>query len=240
LAALAHQAALDGYAELVLNDAIVAELEAASGTAPVVPHTEMRLSVNASAPAALDAGNFTLTVVCASRHAGTSVGRFLHLLHAPDRERIIGAYRRLPTSTASAMAVQLSVPSLFASTDGLARTPEVLPVLSLGEHRHPRDSAVDLDDLAVTADARHLVLVSLTRGCAVEPLMLNALDLRYGTHPLARFLCEVSTAASTPCTTFAWGRVTDRFAFLPRVRHGRTVLSPARWNLTATVLSRGG
>jgi thiopeptide-type bacteriocin biosynthesis protein len=112
----------------------------------------------------------------------------------------------------------------------------VLPVLSLGEHRHPRDSAVDLDDLAVTADARRLILVSLTRGCAVEPSMLNATNLRHGTHPLARFLCEVSTATSTPCTTFAWGRVAEEFAFLPRVRYGRAILSPARWHLTAIAL----
>jgi thiopeptide-type bacteriocin biosynthesis protein len=66
--------------------------------------------------------------------------------------------------------------------------------------------------------------------------MLNAIDMRYGTHPLARFLCEISTATSTRCTTFAWGRVADQCAFLPRVRYGRTILSPARWNLTATAL----
>ncbi|MFI7144393.1 lantibiotic dehydratase [Nonomuraea sp. NPDC050022] len=234
LAALAHKAALSGYAELVFTDDMVAELEkTGGGAAPGVPHTEVRVAVSAPTPAALDAGNFTLMVVCASRHAGTSVGRFLHLLPAADRERIIGAYRRLPTSTDGAMAVQLSVPPLRARTDGLARTPDVLPVLSLGEHRHLRDSAVDLDDLAVTADARRLILMSLTRGRAVEPLMLNATNLHHSAHPLARFLCEVSTATSTPCTTFRWGRIADRFAFLPRVRYGRTVLSPARWNLAA-------
>ncbi|MCG5220592.1 lantibiotic dehydratase [Streptosporangium sp. KLBMP 9127] len=236
LAAMAHKAALDGYAELVLTEDMVTELETAGGSAAPVPHTELRVRLNAPTPTALDTGAFTLTVACASRHAGTSVGRFLHLLHAADRNRIIEAYRRLPTGTAGAMAVQLSIPPLFARTDALARTPKVLPVLSLGEHRHPQDSSIDLDDLAVTADARRLVLVSLTRGCAVEPLLLNAIDLRRGAHPLARFLCEVSTATSTPCTTFAWGRVADRFAFLPRVRYGRTVLSPAWWNLTATAL----
>ncbi|MEU7739575.1 lantibiotic dehydratase [Nonomuraea sp. NPDC049158] len=235
LAVLAHKAALSGYAELVLTDDMVAELETGDGAGPA-PHTEVRVAVSAPTPAALDTGDFTLTVVCASRHAGTSVGRFLHLLPAADRERIAGAYRRLPTSTAGAMAMQLSVPPLRARTDGLARTPDVLPVLSLGEHRRPSGSAVDLDDLAVTADARRLILVSLTRGCAVEPLMLNATNLHHSAHPLARFLCEVSTATSTPCTTFRWGRVADRFAFLPRVRYGRTILSPARWTLIASDL----
>ncbi|MEV6980954.1 lantibiotic dehydratase [Sphaerisporangium sp. NPDC051017] len=235
LAGLAQSASLDGCAELVLDEEMVAGLETA-GSAGVVPHTELRVRLNAPTPAALDAGCFTLTVACASRHAGTSVGRFLHLLDAGERDRIAEAYRGLPTSTVGAMAVQLSSTPLFARTDSLARTPDILPVLSLGEHRHPLDSPVDLDDLAVTADTRSLALVSLSRGCAVEPLMLNAVDLRHGAHPLARFLCEVSTGTSSPCTPFFWGLVADRFAFLPRVRYGRTVLSPARWNLTATTL----
>ncbi|MGW0802827.1 lantibiotic dehydratase [Nonomuraea sp. NPDC002799] len=234
LAALAHQVALNGSAELVLTEDMVAEL-ATCGSGPA-PHTEVRFSIGAPTPAALDSEDFTLTVVCASRHAGTSVGRFLHLLPEPNRRRIIEAYRWLPTSTDGAMVVQLSIPPLRARTDGLARTVQVLPVLSLGEHRHPRESAVDLDDLAVTADARSLILVSLTQSRAVEPLMLNATNLRHAAHPLARFLCEVSTATSTPCTTFAWGRIADQFAFLPRVRYGRTILSPARWTLTATDL----
>ncbi|GAA0994125.1 lantibiotic dehydratase [Acrocarpospora macrocephala] len=235
LAALAQAAALNGCAELVLNEETVAELETAC-TAGVIPHTELRVTLNASTPAALNGGDFTLTVACASRHAGTSVGRFLHLFTADEQDRIAEAYRGLPTSTAGAMAVQLSSPPLSARTDALARTPAVLPVLSLGEHRPPLDSAVDLDDLAVTADAHRLILMSISRGRAVEPLMLNAIDLRHGTHPLARFLCEVSTGTTAPCTPFFWGRVANRFAFLPRVRYGRTILSPARWSLTAAAL----
>ncbi|MBO4275969.1 lantibiotic dehydratase family protein, partial [Microbispora triticiradicis] len=228
-------AALDGCAELIVDEAMVAELET-GGAAGTVPHTELRVSLSAPTPAAVDAGDFTLAVVSASRHAGTSVGRFLHLLDAGERDRIADAYRGLPTGTAGAMAVQLSAPVLAARTDGLARTPAVLPVLSLGEHRHPREAAVELDDLAVTADAHRLILVSLSRGCAVEPLILNAVDLRHGAHPLARFLCEVSTGTAAPCTPFFWGRIADRFPFLPRVRYRRTILSPARWNLSAAAL----
>ncbi|MEV6863632.1 lantibiotic dehydratase [Streptosporangium subroseum] len=235
LAVLAHKVALEGCAELIVDDAMVAELEN-DGTAGTVPHTELRVSLSTPTVSALDAGDFTLTVASASRHAGTSVGRFLYLLDAGERDRIVKAYRDLPTSTANAMALQLSVPSLTARTDGLARTPSVLPVLSLGEHRHPGEAVVDLDDLAVTADVHRLVLVSLSHRCAVEPFMLNAVDLRHGAHPLARFLCEVSTGTAALCTPFFWGRIADRFAFLPRVRYRRTILSPARWNLTATTL----
>ncbi|MEV6984693.1 lantibiotic dehydratase [Sphaerisporangium sp. NPDC051017] len=235
LAALAQQAALDGRTELLLDEELLADLET-TPAAGYFPHTELRVTIAAPTPAAVDRGDFILTVKCASRHAGTSVGRFLHLLDERHQERIGEAYRALPTATVGALAVQLATPILWARGDGLTRVPEILPILSVGEHRHPRDTAVDVDDLAVTADIHRLTLMSLSRGRAVEPLMLNAVDLRRGVHPLARFLLEVSTGTSAPCTPFYWGSVAETFAFLPRVRHGRSVLASARWTLTAKAL----
>ncbi|GAA0407041.1 hypothetical protein Acor_51060 [Acrocarpospora corrugata] len=231
LAELAQRAALDGCAELVLDDRMLNEL--ASHTGAPTPHTELRFSLHAPTSAALDAGTLTLTVVSASRQAGTSVGRFLHLLDPDQREQFERAYAALPTGTPGALAVQLSCPPLSARTHNLTRTPGVLPLLSLGEHRSPQESALHVDDLAVTADAHRFFLMSLSRGCPVEPLMLNAVDPRHGTHPLARFLCEISTARAAPCTPFFWGHLAQRFPFFPRVRYGRTVLSPARWNVVA-------
>jgi thiopeptide-type bacteriocin biosynthesis protein len=232
LAELAQRAALDGCTELVLDDRIVTELTT-TDAAPAVPHTELRFSLHAPTPRALDAGQFILIVVSASRHAGTSVGRFLYLFEPDDRDRIQRAYSALPMGTPGALAVQLSCPPLSTRIHNLARIPAVLPLVPLGEHRRPSQSALRLDDLAVTADAHRFYVRSLSRGCPVEPLMLNAVDLRHGAHPLARFLCEISTARTNPCTSFFWGHAAQRFPFLPRVRYGRTVLSPARWNIGA-------
>jgi lantibiotic biosynthesis protein len=230
LTAIAQKAALDGCAEVVLDEDLLKNLETNrdSGT---VPHSELRVTVSAPTLSALDAGNFTLTVVSASRHAGTTVGRFLHLLAEPDRDRIVQAYQGLPVSTAEAIAVQVSSPPLTARTDLLARAPQVLPIVSLGEHRPPGGQGVDLADLAVTADASRLILVSRSLGRAVEPLIFSAVDLRHRAHPLARFLCEVSTGTAAPCTPLYWGPLASRLPFLPRVRAGRIILSPARWNL---------
>lgn len=235
LMTLAQKAALDGCAEVVLDDGILASLETSRKAVPV-PHTELRFSVSAPTRAALDSGDFALTVVSASRHAGTSVGRFLHLLAEPDRDRIVRAYQGLPVSTAGAIAVQISSPPLTARTGLLARAPRVLPLLSLGEHRPPDATGIDLADLAVTADASRLILVSRSRGRAVEPQIFSAVDLRHRAHPLARFLCEVSTATAAPCTPLHWGPLAGRLPFLPRVRAGRAVLSPARWNLASADL----
>lgn len=234
LAACAQQSALDDCAELVLDEELLADLETTSTA--FFPHTELRVAIASPSTAAVDRGDFTLTVVCASRHAGTSVGRFLHLLEEPDRDRIVAAYQDLPTATGDAVAVQLATPTLWTRVDGLTRVPPVLPILPVGEHLAPRPGDVDVDDLAVTGDAHRLTLMSLSTGRPVEPLMLNAVDLKHGVYPLARFLVEVSTATCAPCTPFHWGPVAETFAFLPRVRHGRSILAPARWILTAQTL----
>ena len=81
----------------------------------------------------------------------------------------------------------------------------MLPIVSLGEHHPPDGQGIDLADLAVTADASRLILVSRSLGRAVEPLIFSAVDLRHRAHPLARFLCEVSTATAAPCTPLHWG-----------------------------------
>ena len=64
---------------------------------------------------------------------------------------------------------------------------------------------------------------------------LNAVDLACHSHPMARFLAEAAVALATPCTGFEWG-VASALPFLPALRYGRTVLSPARWILTAAEL----
>src|SRR5262249_1674293 len=55
-------------------------------------------------------------------------------------------------------------------------------------------------------------------------------------HPLLRFLCEISSACSASCLPFSWGYA-SRLPFLPRVRYGRSILSPAMWTLSATDLA---
>jgi thiopeptide-type bacteriocin biosynthesis protein len=69
----------------------------------------------------------------------------------------------------------------------------------------------------------------------VEPIAPHALNLRKHTPPLARLLTELSRAQCAQVTEFDWGAAA-RLPFLPRVRSGRTVLSPARWRLAATAL----
>jgi len=67
-------------------------------------------------------------------------------------------------------------------------------------------------------------------------MLPNAVDLTHHTHPLARFLLEAPVALAVPCTGFSWGAAVAGLPFLPALRYGRTVLSPARWTLAAADL----
>ena len=239
LARLAQTAALEGRTETILDDDLLKELSPSAPTA-TAPHTELRFTLNAATPAALDSGAFTMSVAGASRQAGTTAGRFLYLLDPGERDRFCRAYQDLPASTDGAITVQLSCPPPVARTGHLARVPAMLPVLALGEHRCAAGAAFDLDELAVTADERRLYLVSARTGQVIEAVLPNAVDLRYATQPMARLLCEISTGLSRPCRPFSWGQAAEELAFLPRLRRGRLILSPARWTLTAGELPPRG
>jgi thiopeptide-type bacteriocin biosynthesis protein len=66
----------------------------------------------------------------------------------------------------------------------------------------------------------------------VHTILPSAVDMTIHTHPLARFLLEAPVALAAPCAAFDWGAA-SALPVLPAIRHGKTVLSPARWQLTA-------
>ncbi|MGH3897434.1 MAG: lantibiotic dehydratase family protein [Pseudonocardiaceae bacterium] len=233
---LAQQAALDGSDEVVLDEHALSELAPESTeTRPpqVPPHTELRFSLHAPTTDALNRGEFTLVVVSAARQTGTTTGRFLHLFDSEDRGRMVQAFTGLATLTPGSLFAQVSCPPLSPQTGNLARTPAVFPPIPIGEHRPEGIAQIPVDDLALSGDAHRLFLVSLSQGHRVEPIMMNAVEFRRATHPLARFLCEITTARAAACAPFAWGAASS-LPFLPRIRHGRTVLRPASWNLSAS------
>ncbi len=232
LGRLAQQSALNGSAEMVLDDALIDRLRG-DDDRPPVPHTELRFTLAADTLSDLDRGTFTLTVLSGSRHAGVAAARFLHLLIPAERASFRQVYQQLPTALPGARTVQLSGPPLDARLTAVARAPELLPVLPVGEfHPAPQWS---VDDLAVTGDGQRLWLVSRVTGQPVEPLLFNSVLLPSLQQPLTRFLAEIWTAWTAPCSRFDWGHASG-LPFLPRVRHGRSVLHPARWIIDRTAL----
>lgn len=238
LLVLAQQAALDGANEVVLDDAVIDDLAVGGLTsggpdgARLPADLELCFQVHTPTASALEAGAFDLVVRSVSRGAGTMAGRFLDLLEPTARQNAERAYTAPAGSDPDAVRAQLSFPPLGAGTDHVARAPQVLPaVISLGEHTSATSGLVlELADLAVMSNGHRLFLVSRSLRRRVKPSILHALDLRGHTPPIARFLAEVARAHEASVTGFGWGAAAA-LPFLPRLRHGRTVLSPARWRL---------
>ncbi|MFE2426467.1 lantibiotic dehydratase [Streptomyces sp. NPDC059373] len=228
LLALAQDAAANHVREIVLMEDDLAELTAGDVT-QVSAHVELCFTVLATSLDALQQGQFALSLAGLSQSAGTTTGRFLEMLEQPDRERMTAAYAALPTLTANAERAQVSAPPLRLRTQNVSRAPAVVPhLLALGEHNPA--ATLDLDDLAVTADSQRLYLASLSTGKLIEPSVMNAVELTNATHPLVRFVAEVHRSHTAVLAPFVWGAAA-RLPFLPEVRVGRTILSPACWRL---------
>ncbi|MGH3280265.1 MAG: thiopeptide-type bacteriocin biosynthesis protein, partial [Trebonia sp.] len=106
-------------------------------------------------------------------------------------------------------------------------------VLPLGEHLPEPEAGtmtVGMDDLAVTCDGAQMYLVHVPTGRRVVPLIPHALDVKARTPPLARFIAEVASARSAFWGPFDYGAA-RALPYIPRLRHGRTILAPARWRL---------
>ncbi|MEV0188285.1 lantibiotic dehydratase [Kitasatospora purpeofusca] len=229
---LAQLAALDGLTTVDVDDVLD---QLAPGPVEQTPaHAELCFQLRSESPAQLDDGQFTLVVTGVANGAGTTTGRFLHLLDDTVRQRMTDALRRAPSLTAGAVRAQLSSPPLRVRTENVARTPVVLPQsITVAEHGH---GTIRLADLTVTADARRMWLFSRTIGRPVEPVILNAVQLTDFTHPLARFLAELPRARAAVLAPFSWGPAASKLPFLPAVRYGRSILAPARWRVDAADL----
>lgn len=229
---LAYTAATRRRHHVRLDDAAIDELAVVDPGGPVQPSTEVTVRIHAASVSALEQGEFTLHVVGVARAAGTATGRFLHLFDADDRRRMTDVYARLPGVQQDALIAQISTTPLYIRSVNVAHAPQVAElVIPLGDYHGPDTGRLPVTDLAVTADAEQLHLVSVSRRRPVHTMLLNAVDLTHHTHPLARFLIEAPVALAVPCTGFSWGAAVSSLPFLPALRYGRTLLSPARWTL---------
>ena len=227
LLTLASEATARGSREIELDDAMVDRLvTAAGGVDSLPPHLDIGARIHAASPAALDDGEFTLTVA-PGRAAGTLTSRFTTVVPEAGLDR---AFAALPTTTDGAVPVQLSFTPIYPSSENVSRVPAYLPdIVSTGEHGLA--GAIRVDDLAVTATNRRLLLVSLSRRCVVEPQVLHALAPKQQP-TTARLIGELSRALDIGWIGFDWGPVAETLPFRPRIRYGRATLSTARWRLT--------
>jgi len=227
---LIQRASTEGQAEIVVTESVLDDLRVGDHAKLVVPaRAELAFQLHAASPEALERGHFQLWVTGAPMHATSMAGRFNRLLSDQDRQRLADSYA---LDRADVVCAQLSFPPRRERNENITRVPRFLPYLiPLGEHHATDRTVIELDDLAVTADADEITLVRISTGQRVQPHIPHALETTVQTPPLARFLAEVASARRAVYGPFGYG-VAEDLPFVPRIRHGRVVLSPARWRLT--------
>jgi len=171
LLALAQQAALDGTAEVVLDDEAIETLAGGEvGELAPAPHLDLCVEVRAATTAALDAGDFTVAVTGIGHSAIAPSGRFLQMLSVEDRQRILGQYAALPLGVDGALAAQVSFPPHHPRVENVTRVPQVLPaVISVAEHCDGHADQIGVLDLAVTADHHRMYVLSCRGGASWSP-----------------------------------------------------------------------
>lgn len=236
LLALAQRAALRGEHEVVLDDA---SLERLAGAAPteVYPTAELTVRIHAESLYAIGRGDFQLSVGRASGQAFSTTGRFLDLFGEAAQQRMAAEAVASPTASEGALLAQLTAVTRYTISLDVNSAAQLLPhVIPVGEHHPPSQATIALDDIAVTADAHRLYLISVSRQRGLQPVAVNAVEPVRHAHPLARFLAEAPVALAIACSPLEWGPAAKGLPFLPALRYGRTVLSPARWHLAADEL----
>lgn len=232
------EAMADGAAEVELDDDLIALLCPSGGSPPAT--AELFVTLNATSAEALERGEFELVVSppTGTQQGGASLARFGYLPEVRGLLAELAAVRpdhRLP--------VQLVHPTTRPRDANVVRAPRVLShALAIGVPGDPARldgvTQVDLDlaDVAVAADERRLRIYSVSLGAEIVPRVLHVLDIGSAVPEVVRFLWDVSMMGVRTLKSWDWAGLRDA-PFLPAVRYGRTVLSPARWRARAADLA---
>lgn len=233
LLALAQAAALDGRREIVVDERLMARLDPETTRTRPPPHLELCFRIHASTAAALQRGDYRMEVTAVSRGAGTMTGRFLSCFAGGQGGRLAESVASLPCRDADTEAIQLSFAPFDPAAAPVVRVPQVLPrLISISEYRSTWRDVLTVGDLAVGSDGQHMYLTVPSIGKRVEATMMHALSLETQTPPMARLVSQLSRSGCARVTMFDWGAAAT-LPYLPRLRLGRIVLSPARWLLDA-------
>lgn len=223
---LAARALLAGSREIVLDEATIGELATGEPTGTPPETAELSFQLLAESCAALDEGDFSLISGPATGVvAGAMFGRFAYLF--PDHSALAGV---MPPPRPDVLRAQLAFDAMDGRSSNLIRVPSVLDrTLALGTYDDRGDERVlGLDDVGIIAEPRRLALVALRENRRITVLSPQMLDPVNRIPNAARLLREISLDGVRKIRQWQWGDA-ECLPYLPRVRHGRTVLAPARW-----------
>ncbi len=228
LLGLAMRAAALGEREVLLDTDIIDRLTRPGGADGRGSYAEICAQLLADSEDALRRGEFRLVGggdVNFTR-AGALFGRFLPLL--PQLRDKVGAVAVDLVAGQGVTPAQLLTPPLHPRMANVTQVPRLTgETVVLGAYAE-RPAELSLDDLGITAGFDRFAVVSLRDGREIAPLLFHSLNPELSVPNAVRLLIEIGENRTPSWPLWNWGAAAD-LPYLPRIRHGRTVLSPARW-----------
>ncbi len=237
LGSLALRAIME-HSEIVLDDDVVDRLSRDATERPLPDSAEMYARLLSRSAEALGAGDFLVVLHPWSTGivAGGTFGRFAYLLGNVSDE-LAHLVRSSAVGVDGACGVHLSWRPKQPRVVNIAQVPRWLDdyvtvgAFSERSGRH----AIGVDDIAVAADPDRLFLLSLSRRCEMRFFPGHRLNITYAPD-VVRLLAEITASRIESQLTWNWKDL-SLLPYLPRVRYGRTILSPARWRLADPVVA---
>ncbi|RBM11831.1 hypothetical protein DEH69_21350 [Streptomyces sp. PT12] len=228
LARLLHRGLTDPSGEVVLGPADIDEL-ATAAPGDSVGTLDVCFQLHAPSRAAVDAGDFLLfaTPVTGAQTAGAMSGRFAATL---GNAAELGEALAAPDD--GVLPAQLLFPQSRGRVGNVLRTPPLLPHrIPFGLHADPgAPGHIDWRDVLVVAEDGVLRAVWERTGQYLRPVLPHMLDASAFAPNAARLLAELRfTDPAEIWGPWKWGTELGELPFLPRVRLGRSVLSPRSW-----------
>jgi thiopeptide-type bacteriocin biosynthesis protein len=225
---------------VVLTDADLAAL-AGGGVARLPDAFSMLTSIVARDSAALAAGAFQLVEPTLNGPSGARLlGRLCHGDPALDslvREHLA----REEALDPDAIHAELSLAPETLAGLNVTQRPRLheWEIEYGGASSAPPERRIAPSDLMVSVEHGQVVLRSVSLGRRVVPSSTTAMNLNWVSLPAGRFLISLAHQRVAGYLAWNWGDLSDAPA-LPRVIHGRTILSLRRWNVPASELADAG
>ncbi len=224
---------LEGRQELELTAEDLTRLEQ-TGRHPLPDAFHAMASLVAASPEALESGDWRLLFDNAGGPSGVRLhGRFCHAderIHAGVRGHLAAEEARHPD------AVFAEIVHLPAGRVGNVLARPVLrshEIVYLGCSGAPRERQIRVDDLMVTVEGSRVRLRSRSLDREVIPRLSTAHNPQRSGLGVYRFLASLQGQQRSHGLMWNWHQL-DASPFLPRVTHGRLVLSRARWVVEQT------
>lgn len=228
--------------EIELTDELIERLAGEDNDVDEAPNSiEIYFEVIASSPESIDKGDYLLAIGPnpGSLEAGSTFGRFLDMFDDETLGKLRQIRSRQQQSRPGTIFAEASYIPQYGRTANVMLAPNLRDFeIAIGTNSAAGKIPLMLDDILVSATLERLYLKSASLGKEVIVTAGHMLNF-HQSPPVYRFMRELSFEGVRTWQPFEWGRL-EQFVFLPRVRYGRTILSPAKWNLYPHNFSSGG